>query len=201
MTRAKLLDVTTLRHLRDAEQLTYQQIAERYGATRAAVHLALKQVGVTKARPRYYAEIPWVVKPQHNNDYRVQLLRLAARLAHGGCASDADRLTLQRWMRALSSRDTGLRHGVVVDYDHVRHPEGFAYVAREPRYDTELIRVPITPDGARRPKVHALPFDRVRVTPSREGLTLWDQTGGTALRSRICPAPAACDQQQQRLLR
>lgn len=165
MPRQKLPDLATLHHLRGAEQLTYQEIADRYGATRAAVHLALKQAGVTSARPRYGAEIPWLVKPQHNNDYRVQSLRLAARLAHGGCASDADNLALQRWVHALSSRDTGCRHGVVVDYDHVRYPEGFAYVARQPRYDTELIRVPTTPDGARRPKVRALPLDRVLVTP------------------------------------
>lgn len=169
MPRAKLPDLATLQHLRVAEQLTYQQIADRYGATRAAVHFALKQAGVTKARPRYRAEIPWVVKPQHNNDYRVQMLRLAARLTHGGSASEADRSALGRWLRALSSRDTGSRHGVVVDYDHVRYPEGFAYVAREPRYDTGLVRVRTTPDAARRPEARALPLHRVRVTPLRKG--------------------------------
>ena len=135
MARPRILpDAPELARLRQREKLTYEQIATRYGVTRAAVHVALARSHlIDNPRPRYEAEIPWEVKAEHSSAWPLVQLRRAARRARGGQLSERDDRFLDNWLQKLREQDA------VVAY----HPDrGFYYTRRRPGVDKGLIREP-----------------------------------------------------------
>ena len=134
MARPRILpDADELGALR-REGWTYDQIAERYGVTKSAVHVALTRSGlIENPRPRYDREIPWTVKTEHANSYQVAMLRMAARRGRGvKLRSDKERY-LDNWIAQLDANNA------VVGY----HPDrGFYYTPRREGIDTGLIRKP-----------------------------------------------------------
>jgi len=134
MARPRILpDADVLGTLR-REGWTYDQIAERYGVSKSAVHVALTRSNLIETpRPRYEREIPWTVATEHSNMYEVSMLRLAARRDHGAKIRAEKARYLDNWIAQLQ------RHDAVVGY----HPDrGFYYTKRRPGVDTGLIRKP-----------------------------------------------------------
>ena len=134
MARPRILpDADELGRLR-REGWTYDQIAERYGVTRSAVHVALVRSNLIETpRPRYDNEIPWTVSTKHSNTYQASMLRMAARRLHGGKINPARERYLDNWVQHLEEADA------VVGY----HPDrGFYYTKRRPGVDTWLVRKP-----------------------------------------------------------
>lgn len=132
------------RILPDADELgtliragkTYQEIADQYGVTKAAVHVALTRSNLIRnPRPRYDDIIPWVVKAEHSNGYPLAMLRLEARRVRGKQLSDEKLRYLENWKRRLKAANA------VVGY-HPDLPDGFYYTEARPGIDTGLIRVP-----------------------------------------------------------
>ena len=137
----KLPDADVLHDLRIVQGKTYEEIANAYGVTRAAVHLALQRSNLVTPRPRYFTEIPWRVSVEHSNNYHLAMLRLAAREKHGLPVPDHKVQYLHNWMDSLRMPRERAPHGVVVDY-HEGYKDGFATVPREPKIDRWLIREP-----------------------------------------------------------
>ncbi len=130
------------RSLPDADKLgelrregkTYMEIAEIYGVTQGAVHVALARSNlIEKPRPRYEAELPWRVKIEHAGSYPAQMLRLAARTARGEKLPVYKERYLENWIKRLDSEDA------VVGYSD---EDGFYYTKRRQGIDTGLIRRP-----------------------------------------------------------
>lgn len=142
MARPRILpDADELHQLRVVEGKTYAEIAEKFGVTKEAVRLALTQARLTKPRPRYAEEIPWVVAIEHSNDYRLSMLRTAARLEHGLPVPEYKARYVRNWIENLKRPRPDAPNGVVIDYDRDFYAEGFAYVPRESG-DEWLIRRP-----------------------------------------------------------
>lgn len=134
MARPRILpDADTLGTLR-REGKTYQEIADRYGVSRAAVHVALTRSNLIETpRPRYDREIPWTVKVGFSNAYPLAMLRISAR-RNAGLAVRADKARyLDNWVSMLQAENA------VVAYSPSK---GFYYVARRDNIDTGLIRKP-----------------------------------------------------------
>lgn len=136
MARPRILpDADKLGELR-RQGKTYAEIAEMYGVTKAAVHVALTRSHlIEKPRPRYDKMIPWHVKTEHSNSYPLSMLRLAARREAGGTIPAKKAEYLDNWIRRLR------RANAVVGY-HPDLPDGFYYTEARPGIDTGLIRVP-----------------------------------------------------------
>lgn len=139
----KLPDADTLHQLRVVQGKTYEEIAETYGVTRAAVHLALQKSGLVQPRPRYDKQIPWKVSMAHANETHLSMLRLAARRDAGHKLPPYKERALDAWIKALEEKDA------VVDYRRTPWPGygpdgqgGFALVPRREGVDTWLIREP-----------------------------------------------------------
>lgn len=104
--------------LADRKTMTLAQIAEKYGCTTSTVSKRLTKIGVARTRPRYAREIPWRVKPEHDNTVEMNRLRLLGRYRAGGQLSVEERNRLIGWLELC------FQTGSVVDYD----PEtGFSY--------------------------------------------------------------------------
>ncbi len=139
----RLPDSDELRRLRVVEKKTYGEIAEMYGVTKQAVHLALQQAKLVKPRPRYEDEIPWRIAMHHATSGVLQNLRNAARLKHGLKTSPPSKERYVRnWLEKLDMPRDGAPHGVVVDYDRDYYEDGFAYVPREESDDWIIRRPP-----------------------------------------------------------
>jgi hypothetical protein len=142
MGRPRILpDADVLHDLKIVQGLTYDEIAERYGVTRAAVHLALRKSGLVTPRPRYERHIPWKVAVEHSNSYHLAMLRLAARKEQGEKIPAYKEKYLENWLEALRRED------LVIDYarDWAGYNQGlggFGTVKRRPGIDNWLIREP-----------------------------------------------------------
>jgi hypothetical protein len=119
--------------------LTCEQIADEVArkyhvrVTGTAISMALLRAGYPAKTPRYAAEIPWRVRPEHNNDHDVYMLRVAARVKHGKRVSAEERRMLDAWRRQLDDQQAVV---------HYHRDHGFMWVPRRPGVDTGLIREP-----------------------------------------------------------
>lgn len=113
---------------------TYQEIADMYGVTVGAVHVALTRSNlIDNPRARHQEEIPWRVKADHAGSYPAQMLRLAARTRKGEELPPYKKRYLENWLKRLAAQD------VVVGY---HDEDGFYYTKRRQGVDTGLIRKP-----------------------------------------------------------
>lgn len=144
----------TLLTWRDVEGLTGQQIADRVNETnraqmppgeyrpvsRSAVAVALHRAGETgrsgvRTRDRYDDYLPWTpIRPEDDNHYCRQMLRLAARQDRGLPLRPEQQRRLRYFVEMLRTQNA------VIDYDPDRG--GFYKVFRRDGIDTGLIRVP-----------------------------------------------------------
>jgi hypothetical protein len=95
---------------------------------RSAVSAALSRAGLTKATPRYKAEIPWRVSEAHLTEYPVRMLRLLGRKRRGLPMNEEEDDRLASWMDQLSEWNA------VVAYSPTM---GFLYVAADEIGDWE----------------------------------------------------------------
>lgn len=137
---AKLLpDSKVHRLLRQG--LTPRQIADRLLAedyidvTPEAISMWRHRRGMTPMVTRHPELIPWILKPQHQDLWPAQMLRLEGRRRAGEELSQRNAGSLQRWKARLE------KLGAVVHYDPDTD-QGFFNVARRVGVDHDLIRDP-----------------------------------------------------------
>lgn len=140
-------DCNTLRRWRDAgytqEQmvdLTEEMLNVR--VTRSAIAQAMVRCGLSTDKARYSDELPWRVRPEHAKEYPARMLRLLGRRRNGGEMSERDSQRLDSWLAKLKAERA------VVAYDP-EHPDGFAYVPRQPG---DGVAVPIRKGIVRLPR-------------------------------------------------
>ena len=133
-----------------AEGLTYQQMSAEY-LRKYDIEMTPTAWGNFRMRqglPRRQAMddglVPWLVKPEHRNNYLLSMLRMESRRV-AGLEMRADALgKLTSWKQRLRAADT------VVHYN----PDdlgGFSYVPRTAEDDGGLIRRPSLITRVRRP--------------------------------------------------
>lgn len=141
MARRKLPDVDELVRLVNDEDLTYEEIAQRYGCTRQAVYFAMTGAGQRSPRSpehSYREWIPWQgIKVEHNNDLLIKRLRLHARRELGYRLTSAQTATLDQWLAYMRE------HGAIVVYDRA---VGFRLAPRRPG-ETGMARPHPVPAG------------------------------------------------------
>lgn len=139
----KLPPTNELVRLRD-EGWTLKRIADAYGVSPGAVHLQLKEAGRTSRRPRYADLIPWRIRPEHDHQQPVTMLRLLARRRAGDVDGvSAARLgMLENWLRELAARDLVVRYDERIPPNPASRTGGWAYVPRDPQRDDDVIRRP-----------------------------------------------------------
>ena len=140
--RRILPEPAELERLRLTEQMSLQEIADKFSVSREAVRQSLRRAGI-RSRPwvRYEAEIPWTIKPQHRNAHPLNMLRACARADRGMAISDVRSEEAQRWRRNLRQQ------GLVVGYGLHQTAEGsrefgFYYTPARAGVDQGLIREP-----------------------------------------------------------
>jgi hypothetical protein len=140
--RRILPEPAELERLRLTEQMSLQEIADKFCVSREAVRQSLRRAGI-RSRPwtRYEEEVPWTIKPQHRNAHPLNLLRACARVDRGMPISEERRVEAQRWRRNLR------RQGLVVGYGLHETAEGkrrfgFYYAQARAGVDKGLIREP-----------------------------------------------------------
>lgn len=102
--------------------------------TRSAVAVALHRAGAEPGRPRYREEIPWQpIKTEHNNNYRLTMLRVHARVKAGD-QNIPERLLKEYQSFARMCEQTGS----VVHYDPT---SGFQTVKAREGIDCDYIRL------------------------------------------------------------
>ena len=131
--------VEDLRRMRD-QKMTHQEIADEVFArtgervTRNAVTMALTRAGVQGTVRRYSDLIPWRVKPKHEHDYHLAMLRFEARRRRELPLTEAQNRRLDGWLARLDHK------GVVVFYEP-DSPDGFYLLPRQ-ETDADIIRHP-----------------------------------------------------------
>ncbi len=126
------------------EGLDHHQIQERIkretgeDVALSSVSGHLSRIGLTN-RVRYDEFIPWGrISVDHNHAFQLTMLRIGARLEAGKEVRPVDLNRYQNWVAHMQEA------GAVVHYEY-DSPEGFYYVARRPKIDTGLVRVPDKP--------------------------------------------------------
>lgn len=115
--------------------MTFQQVADAYGASTGAVYYCFKQMGETspKAATYYLDHIPWRIKVAHNMHPLVRKLRRWARYDLGLEQTPGDRARTEEWMAYMrESRQ-------VVAYSPTEGPH---LVQRRPEDGDGMIRRP-----------------------------------------------------------
>lgn len=138
------------------EGITFQEMADRWAAQRpdltdppsaAAFNMKSHRLGLPLRYMRHDDLIPWSpIRPEHNNDYIVNMLRREGARRAGAPRFDpthpyCDQKDLQRlnsWIQGLHEGNGG--RGVVVHYDPDTL-EGWHYVNRV-KADKDIIRTP-----------------------------------------------------------
>ncbi|MEX0427887.1 hypothetical protein AB3X52_09665 [Nocardioides sp. DS6] len=87
--------------------------------------------------------IPWKIKPEHNHDYPILMLRKEARRRAGFPLPDGVDGEVDAWLRGMQ------RDGTVLHYDPTAK-KGWCYVPRRSGVDTDIIRKPTRPTGKRK---------------------------------------------------
>lgn len=120
---------------------TYQRIADEYGVTRGAVHLALSRSNlIRKEQPDYSDRIPWRVPDKYRNANPLRMLRAAAAREQGQEMSQRRERELDAWLKGMNKKEEWAPLGWVVCFDPERWPDkGFHYLPRGPE-DTWLVR-------------------------------------------------------------
>jgi hypothetical protein len=81
---------------------SYDDIAKRYGTSRGAVYLRLKQApGAVHARRRHAKLIPWTVAKRHSQCVPVRMLRLLGQREAGDRISPAKARMLDNWLKEV----------------------------------------------------------------------------------------------------
>jgi transcriptional regulator with XRE-family HTH domain len=129
-----------LRSLR-AKGLTYEEIGEKYGVTKGAVYLQLRDAKISKPRPDHSKYIPWTVKTEHAQARPNGMLRLYSRREQGETLPAVKERMLDKWLAEIKAAD------VVVCYHREQAPNpaspvtgGWYYSKRRPSDGDNLIR-------------------------------------------------------------
>ncbi|MFF7234169.1 hypothetical protein [Streptomyces sioyaensis] len=129
--------------------MTYEEIADKYGVTKGAVYLALRDAGLAKKRPSYKHLIPWTVKSEHAHAHPVLMLRVLGKQEAGERVPTVKKGMLDRWLAEIKAAD------VVVCYDREMPPNpaspstgGFYYSRRRPEDGDSLVRAESKPKGS-----------------------------------------------------
>lgn len=137
----RLPDNSVLQDLR-RQGWTYDQIAQRYGVSRGAVYLRLREANAVKERPDYSHLIPWTVATKHDNAFPLLMLRNLGRRQSGAELPPVKARMLDKWLAEVKEAD------VVVCYhpDYPPNPAsrdagGFYYSRRKPTDGDSLTRV------------------------------------------------------------
>lgn len=139
----KLPDDDVLRELVLEDELTNQEIADRYEATAEAVRQALARAKPPIKRPNHEAPIrntlPWRVRADHAKDAIARRLRSYAKVQQGRQIPPSERKLLDSFMEFMDGANP---RGIPlsVRYDR-RDPEGFWLAPREPG-DHDYVHVP-----------------------------------------------------------
>lgn len=121
---------------------TYDEIAQKYGVTRGAVYLRLREAGAVQPQGNNRHLIPWVVLEKHTHAVPVEMLRLLARKERGDEIPVRKARMLDKWLERVKEAD------VVISYEpdyppNPASPEvgGFYYSRRRDADGTNLVRV------------------------------------------------------------
>jgi predicted DNA-binding protein YlxM (UPF0122 family) len=128
-------------HIEDG--LTFQQLADKYGASRSAVSNAVKRVkdATKRAQEAVLPPFPWVIAEGHTKDRLYDAVN-AYRRHNAGFACTRDEVQLANAVREHSQK----RGGAVISYDYEL---GFVWTNRLPS-DGEAMFV-VRPNVARAP--------------------------------------------------
>lgn len=120
-----------LRKDRVTNKMTYEEIAQKYGVTKGAVYLALRDAGLAGKRPSYKHLLPWTVAQVHANAHPALMLRILGAQQAGQDVPSVKKGMLDRWLEEIQAAD------VVVCYDREMPPNpaspttgGFYYSKR-----------------------------------------------------------------------
>lgn len=120
--------------------LTYEEIGEKYGVTKGAVYLQLRDAKISKPRPDHSKYIPWTVKTEHAQARPNGMLRLYSRREQGEKLPAVKERMLDKWLEEVKAAD------VVVCYNREMAPNpasptgGWYYSKRRPSDGDSLIR-------------------------------------------------------------
>ena len=118
---------------------TQQEVADHFGVTQGAVHMAIKRGNIKHDYDRTYKSesgLPWhPIRPEHRNKHLARMLRAAARRQQGKSNAAVLEAQLDSF---LASMEEG---GWVVHYDPDT-AEGFWRVLRRPGIDKGFVREP-----------------------------------------------------------
>lgn len=133
-----LPDDSDLIRLRDFEELSYAQIAARYGVTKSAVEHHFIRMGRAKTVSGYLdygAFLPWAISREHAPKDAAVRLRAHIRAHKGLPLSDAMKTRLRNWYSRLR------RERTVLDYRPADN-QPWHYIPRQRRDDDLIIRWP-----------------------------------------------------------
>jgi hypothetical protein len=128
---AKLPSAYELRDMHMLLNMTYEDIARQYGASKQAVQIKLATIGYAPQGRDRYKLIPWELSSEHTKQRRAQLLRAHMRDVDGQEATGKLGSELPGFRRRLRTK--------VLDYS----PEdGLIFVDRTPKDGDLIIRWP-----------------------------------------------------------
>ncbi|MEU9975054.1 hypothetical protein [Streptomyces sp. NPDC051014] len=128
-----------LRKLRE-DNWTYEEIGAKYGVTKGAVYLALRDAKQVKDRPDHSKYLPWKVRTEHNQARPAAMLRFYSRREQGDKIPAVKERMLDKWLAEVKAAD------VVVCYNREQVPNpasptgGWYYSKRRPSDGDSLIR-------------------------------------------------------------
>lgn len=132
------------------EGWTYQQMSAEYRRkydiemTATAWGNFRHRRGLPRRQAMDDALVPWLVRPEHRNNYLLSMLRMESRRVAGLVMREVASRKLTSWKSKLAAR------GQVVTYDP-GSTSGFSYVPRQPEDGDGLIRQPARSTRIRRP--------------------------------------------------
>ncbi|MFJ9423462.1 hypothetical protein [Streptomyces sp. NPDC101249] len=120
--------------------MTYEEIGEKYGVTKGAVYLQLRDAKISGTRPDHSKYIPWTVRTEHAQARPNMMLRLYSRREQGETLPGTKERMLDKWLAEIKAAD------VVVCYNREMVPNpasptgGWYYSKRRPTDGDRLIR-------------------------------------------------------------
>lgn len=134
----KLPDDDELRRLREVEGMSVREIATEYGASYEAVRLRFKGMGVAATKTHLKYDMPWSIRPDHNNHAILKEWKKWKRRELGAAKTQAESDSVDLWVAFMEGNNS---FGVPLSIGYDRS-EGF-FVRRRRVGDKDFLTVDV----------------------------------------------------------
>ena len=127
MPRPRKLDPQEALRLRDVENMTYAEIAEKHGMTTSGVQQIFRRMGKVQTYASHKDVLPWTIAKKHSDQMVAYYLRRLSRLAQGlPLDSESEVVNRELTHHVIKWANSLLDEELDIDYDRDRGPSEFS---------------------------------------------------------------------------